>query len=120
MKKADTTFKDVSEKLGKLLDLYPVDLSEPKETNMAMRESLARLYADPAMRAFLENAVKYANRSLIAAVSPEQHVFYKSRIETLLQLLNMSKQHFIHFEIKRAGRKEPLRAVEDLIPSVKI
>lgn len=114
-----STIKDVSVKLEKLLDLYPVDLSMPKETNMAMRESLARMYADPAMRGFLENALKFANRSLIASLSPEQHIFYKARMETLLQLLNMGKQHFIHFEMKRAG-KEPLQAMEHLIPEVKL
>lgn len=117
--KKDTTVIDTSKKLDELLNLYPVDFSEPKETTMAMRESLARLYGDPAMRAFLENAVKYANRSLIASVSPEQHIFYKSRIETLLQLLNMGKQHFVHFEMRKA-RREPLRSVEAVIPEIKI
>ncbi len=117
MVKKAAKLEEVSEKLVKLFDLYPVDLSVPKETTMAMRESLARLYADPAMRGFLENAVKFANRSLIASATPEQMLFYKSRIETLLQLLTMGKQHFIHFEMKRAG-KEPLRAVENSIPGV--
>ncbi|MES2006863.1 MAG: hypothetical protein V4436_02010 [Patescibacteria group bacterium] len=118
-KKIDTTFEDTSKKLGELLNLYPIDLSEPKETTMAMREALARLYSDPAIRAFLENAVKYANRSLISAISPEQHIFYKSRIETLLQLLNMGKQHFVHFEMRQA-RKEPLRSVEMVVPEIKL
>lgn len=118
MAKKDT-LKDTSEKLEKLLDLYPVDFAMPKETSMAMRESLARMYSDPAMRSFLENAVKFANRSLIASATIEQSIFYKSRIETLLQLLNMGKQHFIHFEMKKA-RKEPLKAMEALVAEVKL
>lgn len=111
--------KDTSEKLDKLLDLYPIDFSTPKETTAAMRESLARMYGDNAMRLFIENAIKFANRSLISAVLPEQMIFYKSRIETLLQLLNMGKQHFIHFEMKRAG-SEPLKAVEKSIAGVEL
>jgi pantoate kinase len=113
------TLKDTSEKLGKLFDLYPVDFTMPKETNMAMREALARLYADPALRSFLENAVKFANRSLIASATLEQSIFYKSRIETLMQLLNMGKQHFIHFEMKKA-RKEPLQMVGDMVAEIKL
>ncbi len=119
MTKKIAKIAEVSKKVIELFDLYPIDLTEPKETTMAMRESLARLYGDPAMRAFLENAVKYANRSLIAAAEVDRHIFYKSRIETLLQLLNMGKQHFIHFEMKRA-RKEPLQAVEKLISSIEL
>lgn len=111
--------KEVSEKVDKLLDLYPIDFTMPKETNMAMRESLARMYSDPAMRAFLENSVKFANRSLIASATQDQSIFYKSRIETLMQLLNMAKQHFIHFEMKKA-RKEPLKVVEQLVAEVKL
>ncbi len=119
MVKKETLFETMSKKVVALLDLYPIDLAEPKETTMAMRESLARLYADPQMRSFLENAVRFANRNLIAAASQEQTLFYKSRIETLLQMLNMGKQHFIHFEMKRA-KKEPLSAIEKMVPEVKL
>ncbi len=119
MTKEQTVLKDTSEKLEKLLDLYPIDLQAPKETNMAMREALSRMYSDPAMRSFFENAVKFANRSLIGSATVEQMVFYKSRIETLLQLLNMGKQHFIHFEMKKA-RKEPLQAVEHSVEATKL
>ncbi len=110
---------DISAKLIPLLDLYPIDFSEPKEATMGMREALARIYSDPAMRGFLENAVKFANRNLIASATHEQMVFYKSRMETLVQLLNMGKQHFIHFEMQKA-RTEPLRAVEKNVPEVKL
>ncbi len=113
------TLERVSDKVDRLLDLYPIDLSEPKETNAAMRESLARTYADPHMRAFFENAVKYGTRSLIKARNTDEMIFYKSRIETLLQLLNMSKQHFVHFEMMKK-RGEPLRAVENLVDEIKL
>lgn len=119
MVKKETKLEDVSKRLVGLLDLYPIDFSEPKEANMAMREALARIYAEPALRAFLENAVKFANRNLVASATMEQSIFYKSRMETLMQLLNMGKQHFIHFEMQKA-RSEPLKAVEKSVPEVKI
>jgi len=119
MAKKNDTLENMSKKLEGLLDLYPIDFTVPKDTTMSMRESLARMYGDPPMRAFLENAVKYANKSLIACSTLEQMIFYKSRIETLLQLLNMGKQHFVHFEMQRA-RKEPLRSMEAVVPEVKL
>ncbi len=110
----------INKKLADSLEMFPVEFwNEPKETNMLMREALARMYGDNHFRAFLENAVKYANRSLIASANMEQSIFYKARMETLVQLLNMGKQHFIHFEMHKAKR-EPLKAVEKVVAEVKL
>lgn len=110
----------VAETLTSLFELYPLDLSGPrKETNAAMREALARMYADVALRSYLENAIRDANKALIASHTTEQHMFYKSRMETLGQLLLIGKNHFIHSEIKRS-MKEPLKAVESEITEIKL
>ena len=119
-----TVMETTTEKVSALFDLYPIELDEPTKTTMGMREGLAQMYADPSMRAFLENAVRYATRSLVRSSTPESMIFYKSRIETLLQLLNMGKQHFVHFEMLRASSKknssEPLREVEHLIKGIEL
>lgn len=119
MTKAQTVVEKSPKKIELLFDLHPVDLNEPREATAMMRQSLATMYGDNGFRAFLENAVKYANKSLISAASMEQVIFYRSRIETLMQLLNMGKQHFIHFEMLRA-KKEPLREVEHQVAEVKL
>lgn len=104
-----TQLEKTSKKLEKLFDLVPVDLKEPKEISTAMREALARMFGDPNLRGFLENAIKFANQSLIRSVKEDQMLFYKARIETLMQLLAMGKQHFVHFEmLQRKVEKQPL------------
>lgn len=119
MAKIENILEKSAAKVEKLFDLYPLELNEPKEATALMRQSLATMYGDNGLRAFLENAVKYANKSLISANSMEQVIFYRSRIEALMQLLNMGKQHFIHFEMLRSKR-EPLREVEHQVAEVKI
>ncbi len=108
-----------AESLNKLFDVYPLELSDPKEVTAAMREALARMFADNNLRIFLENTVRYANKGLIKAGTMEQHIFYQSRMETLMQLLTMGKQHFIQFEMIRTKR-ESLREVEKEIAEVKL
>lgn len=101
-KKPETQLKKVSARLDKLFDLYPLILTDSKEVTLAMREGLARMFGDPHLRAFLENSVRFANQNLIRAATPEQQFAYKHRIDTLMQLLAMGRQHFIHFEMLRS------------------
>ena len=109
-KKQPTELKKVSTKLGKLFDLYPMEFGDYKEVTTAQRESLARMYGDTTLRSFLENSVRFANQNLIKSANHDQMLFYKARIETLMQLLTMGKQHFIHFEmLQRRVEKQPLQ-----------
>lgn len=109
MNKQETELKRVSERLGELFDLYPVELEESKDVTVAMCESLAKMFADTEYRKFLENSVKFANQNLIRSTTPEQMLFYKSRMETLMQILVKGKKHFIYFEmLQRKVEKKPL------------
>lgn len=121
-KKLTSENKKISDKVGKLFDLYPLDLKDAREVSIAMREGLARMYGDPSLRAFLENSVRFANQNLIRSATSEQMMFYKARIETLLQLLAMGKQHFIHFEMLRmnVAKKQQVKKEVDTKLEVKI
>lgn len=110
-KKTQTELKKVSTRLNKLFDLYPLELTDSKDISTAMREGLARMFGDPHLRAFLENSVRFANQNLIKASTAEQQFAYKHRIDTLMQLLAMGKQHFIHFEMirSRVAKEQQIR-----------
>ncbi len=109
-------------RFAKLFDLYPLELDTPKAASTAMREGLARAYADKEWRSFMENAVKFATHNLIRATTERQMITYQSRIETLMQILNMGKQNFIQFEVLRQSltKKEPLKDVEHSVEEIKL
>ncbi len=109
-------------RFAKLFDLYPLDLDTAKAASTAMREALARSYADKEWRNFMENAVKHATHSLVRATSERQMISYQSRIDTLMQLLNMGKQSFIQFETLRTAlaKKEPLTDLERDVEEIKL
>lgn len=90
--------KETAKTLERLLDLYPIDLSDPQKMDTKMREGLARAYADLGMRTFLENAIKLANMKLIKAKDNDEIVYYRSRLETLMKLIVKAKVEYIQYE----------------------
>jgi len=109
-------------RLGKLFDLYPMELDTPKAATTAMREGLARAYADKEWRSFMENAVKFATHNLIRATTERQMITYQARIDVLMQILNMGKQNFIQFEMLKAAiaKREPLKDIEHQVEEIKL
>lgn len=120
-KEEQSEMKKLGSKLSKLFDLYPIDLGESKKINSAMRESLARMFGDTNYRLFLENSIKFANQNLLRSTTLDQNIYYKSRIETLLQLLNMGKQHFVHYEMIRTSvdKKKQFQKVDEELKNFK-
>lgn len=109
-----TELEKVSNRLEGLFDLYPLILTDSKEVTLAMREGLARMFGDPHLRAFIENSIRFANQNLIRASTPEAQFAYKHRIDTLMQLLSMGKQHFIHFEMLRMNLSKKQQVKSDV------
>lgn len=104
----DDKLKDISEKLGKLLDIHPMNFDDPQKISIPMRESLARMYGDTNLRGFFENAIRLQNQNLLRATEREHMLVYKAKIEILMQVLAMGKENFIHFEMVNRKKGVPV------------
>ncbi len=89
--------KEVSGHLSALLDLLPVDLDRPREKTRAQEEALARLWADNGIRDAIESFIRVQNKNLIKASTELEHIYFKAKIDTLMQLLAIGKTNFIKF-----------------------
>lgn len=79
---------------------------EPKDVTEAMRQSLARSYADVDFRAYLVRTIQASHQNaltLLDAGKSEDARFHANRAKVFKQLLDKGKEYFIHFEAK--GRK---------------
>lgn len=86
--------KDKALKVEKLFDLYPIENLQPVEVREEMRDGLGRMYAHKGSRAYLENAIKIAIRNQAIATTSVEIAYYKSRMDTLLQLLSKGEQMY--------------------------
>jgi hypothetical protein len=87
-----------NKKIQKLFDLYEFEWSDPKEINAQVRYSLAKMYSDEGTRTFLENAVKKSIRDMSESANLMDIVKYKSRKDTLMQILLTGKQFYTQSE----------------------
>lgn len=97
-------FEDyVNKRLEKLFDLYPIDDLRPSQMTEDMRDGMMRFYGDIGIRLYLENALKVALKNM--AIAPKDQIMYfKSRVDTIEQLLGKGKELFMNAE-KRKGVK---------------
>lgn len=104
----------VSDNLTSLLDLYPLDLTDaPKDVDLKMSDGLAQAYANNGFRQFVENAVRVNNRMLIKSSTPEHMLYYKARMDALLQILQLGKTYFVKFEmLRKRTEKERIDSID--------
>jgi hypothetical protein len=95
----------MNERVEQLFDLYPIEDLKAVEVSEDMKDGLARSYAHKGMRNYLENAVKIALKSMAIAPTPLEIAYFKSRIDTLEQLLAKGKQVYTQIEIAKELRK---------------
>jgi hypothetical protein len=100
-----STLQLVSEEVAKHLVDYGLTLTDPKQLTIAQGEALARMFGDNVLRSVFENLITVQNKNLISSTTELQHIYFKARMDTLLQLLEMGRAHFINFEMIR---KKPL------------
>ncbi len=104
MKKTDKPIEQkMSDRLGELFDLYPIDDLQPTQISEEMKVGLARFYADAGQRKYIENAVKIALKNMSIAPDPVTIAYYKSRVDVLEQLLAKGKQMFTNMEVLTKG-----------------
>lgn len=103
--KTKSTLQKVSEEVAKHLVDYGLTLTDPKQLSVAQGEALARMFGDNVLRTVFENLIMVQNKNLIASTTELQHIYFKARMDTLVQLLEMGRAHFINFEMIR---KRPL------------
>lgn len=103
--KTKTTLQKVSEEVAQHLVDYGLTLTDPKQITIAQGEALARMFGDNVLREVFENLIRVQNKNLIASTTELQHIYFKARMDTLVQLLEMGRAHFINFEMIR---KKPL------------
>lgn len=97
--------KTINDRIDKLFDLYPIDDLRPSETTEAMKEGLAKAYADRGFRAYLENSLKIALSNMAKSPTQMEITYYKSRVDVLQQLLAKGKEVFTRVEVAKEMRK---------------
>lgn len=91
----------------------PDYFDEPEKLTDAHKQALARMYADAALRDYLEQTMRVANQNAMLMLEAQKLIeaqAYASRYKSIKQLLAKGKEYFIHFD-KLRGIKEPLRRV---------
>jgi hypothetical protein len=86
--------KLMNARLEKLIDLYPIEDLRPVQATEEMKTGLAKGYANKGLRLYLENSVKIALQKMAIAPTPLEIAYYKSRVDTLQQLLAKGQQMF--------------------------
>lgn len=84
---------------------------EPKNVSDEHRHALAKMYADRALRDYLEKCIRIANENVIRSLKKGDERIardYVARIDSFRQLLEKGKTHFVHFETIERKLKEPL------------
>ena len=93
----------------------PTDFfDEPKPMLEKHKAALARMFADPDLRDYIENAMRVANQNAMLMLEAQKVVeaqAYASRYKSLRQLLSKGREYFIHYDKLRRS-KEPLRALQ--------
>lgn len=85
---------------------------KPVAINEAMRQALARMYADKDMREFLIRTTQAANQNSVKALDagkPDLAMRFANRATAWQDLLEKGKQNFIHFEAIKKSLKDPLK-----------
>lgn len=78
------------------------------------KAALARMYADPDVRDYLENTMRVANQNAMVMLEGQEVVkaqAYAARYKAIKQLYLKAREYFIHYEKLRLA-KEPLRNVK--------
>ena len=113
-----TTLQQVSEEVAKHLVDYGLTLTDPKQLTIAQGEALARMFSDTILRNVFENLIMIQNKNLIASTTELQHIYFKARMDTLVQLLEMGRAHFINFEMIRkrpTSEKQRVQSIEEAL-----
>ena len=87
---------------------------DPKPVTEAQKQAMARLYADEGIRSYFMHTIQKANRDAMVSLSSGDMVksqFYANRFTILKQLLEIGKNEFVNFEMKRS-RKDRVVQVE--------
>lgn len=92
------------------------EFQEIKELNEGMKQALARMYADPFMREYLQRTISIAKNNAIVLMETkkfDEASAYSSRAKSLAQLLSKGKNYFMHFDKIKKGSK--LEKAEEVI-----
>lgn len=109
------SLEKIGESLQQFFDFCPVDLNNAGTSKAiaSFKKGSAAAYADNGFRAYLENAVKLSNQMLIRSTTPEQMLYYKARMDAVMQILSFGKYNFINSEMgKVPNEKEIISQVE--------
>jgi hypothetical protein len=93
----------------------PVDFfEEPTPVLEKHKAALARMYADPDIREYLETTMRVANQNAMVMLEGQKVIeaqAYAARYKSIKQLYLKAREYFIHYEKLRLA-KEPLRNVK--------
>lgn len=106
--------QQATDSLEALFDFCPVELNKPgtQKAIASYKRGAAAAYADNGFREYLENAVKLSNHMLIRATTPEQMLYYKARMDAIMQIIAFGKYNFINSEMGKSSEQDRIASVE--------